>query len=485
MYISRITLHNFKGFKGDHEFVFDKGINFLVGNNNCGKSTLFHAVDFLQNGKNEEDFITKNLETDDEYTSVMVEFSGQDILKLTEQEHLKKYRQYLINTDDDVKLQIMRSSEETKIIQSGKEKTLTIKQVRVYNPRNNQYENPSGIDNTISALFDTQFVWADTHSDEVLDFSRTKVCGKIIEKVVLEKIKDSWDEFKESHSKTFNKLTESLLPIETALQNRLAEQYGETKVRFQFTLPQISDFLKSGNIELTDDGIQTSSFEKGTGMQRSLALAIIQQYAEIMKPNVVDYSNLFFFIDEPETYLHPKAQSKLLDSLESLSEKSQVFIVTHSPYLLKQYKKDTHSIWLFSKNGSYNDAKEGAELDLFEESSPSWGEINYYAYGIPSVEFHNELYGFIQAKATVEDELNYKEKEFDLFLKNHNKNLKQDKKYIRIKQDLSTDEYDVTLPTYIRNIIHHPENTKNKIYSDEELEKSIECLIDILKSMRS
>ena len=41
MYISKITLHNFKGFKGDHEFNFDKGINFLVGNNNCGKSTLF------------------------------------------------------------------------------------------------------------------------------------------------------------------------------------------------------------------------------------------------------------------------------------------------------------------------------------------------------------------------------------------------------------------------------------------------------------
>ena len=90
MYISKITLHNFKGFKGDHEFNFDKGINFLVGNNNCGKSTLFQAIDFLQNGKNEEDYITKNLSSEDEYTSVAVEFSGQDISRLVEQEHLKK-----------------------------------------------------------------------------------------------------------------------------------------------------------------------------------------------------------------------------------------------------------------------------------------------------------------------------------------------------------------------------------------------------------
>ena len=480
MYISKITLHNFKGFKGDHEFNFDKGINFLVGNNNCGKSTLFQAIDFLQNGKNEEGYITKNLSSEDEYTSVAVEFSGQDISKLVEQEHLKKYKNYLINDDDNTKLLIMRSSKETIITQSGKEKTLSIKQIRVFNPKNDQFENPSGIDSTISALFDAQFVWADTHSDEVLDFSRTKICGRIIEKVVLEQVKDSWKEFQESHAKTFDKITESLSPIEAALQDKLAEQYGETKVKFQFTLPQISDFLKSGNIELTDDGIQTSSFEKGTGMQRSLALAIIQLYAEIVSSNDADYSKpLFFFIDEPETFLHPKAQNKLLDSLESLSKKSQIFIVTHSPYLLKQYRKDTHSIWLFSKNGSYNKAEEGEELDLFGASSPSWGEINYRAYGIPSVEFHNELYGFIQAKAILEDENNDREKPFDLYLKNHNKILKQNKLYKHPKKP----EYYVTLPTYIRNKIHHPENTENPPYSDTELEESIKYLIDILRKL--
>ena len=483
MYISKITLHNFKGFKGDHEFNFDKGINFLVGNNNCGKSTLFQAIDFLQNGKNEEDFITKKLSSEDEYTSVVVEFSGRDIPKLVGQEHLKKYKNYLISDGDNAKLLIMRSSEETKITQSGKEKTLSIKQVRVFNPENNQFENPSGIDSTISALFDAQFVWADTRSDEVLDFSKTKICGRIIEKVVLGQVKDSWKEFQESHAKTFDKISESLSPIEAALQDKLAEQYGETKVNFQFTLPQISDFLKSGNIELTDGGIQTSSFEKGTGMQRSLALAIIQLYAEMISPNDADCSKpLFFFIDEPETFLHPKAQNKLLDSLENLSKKSQIFIVTHSPYLLKQYQKDTHSIWLFSKSGSYSEAKEGEELDLFGDSSPSWGEINYYAYGIPSVEFHNELYGFIQAKATVEDDSNYNEKPFDLYLKNHNKNLKQNKLYKRLKRDSGIEEYDVTLPTYIRNLIHHPENTKNPPYSEAELEESIKCLIDILRN---
>ena len=196
MYISKIMLHNFKGFKGDHEFYFDKGINFLVGNNNCGKSTLLQAIDFLQNGKNGEEFMTKGLTSDsNEFVSVTVEFSGQDIPEMVKQEALKKYKSYLINNGNSIKLRIMRSSEETKILQSGKEKILTIKQVRVFNPENGQFENPSGIDSTISALFDVQFVWADMRSDDVLDFSKNKICGRIIEKVVLERIKSSWKEF--------------------------------------------------------------------------------------------------------------------------------------------------------------------------------------------------------------------------------------------------------------------------------------------------
>ena len=120
-----------------------------------------------------------------------------------------------------------------------------------------------------------------------------------------------------------------------------------------------------------------------------------------------------FFIDEPETFLHPQAQNKLLDALEKISSKSQIFIITHSPYLLKKYKKDTHSMNVFSKDKGLNKVEPGKDFDLFGISSPTWGEINYYAFGVLSVEFHNELYGFIQAKAIVEDEKNYSEVEFE------------------------------------------------------------------------
>ena len=136
---------------------------------------------------------------------------------------------------------------------------------------------------------------------------------------------------------------------------------------------------------------------------------------------------------------------------------------------------------IFSKDTGMNKVKVGKEFDLFGSSSPSWGEINYYAFDVLSVEFHNELYGFIQAKATLEDDKYCKSKYFDEYLfDKSNEIIKIDQKYKHLKPDRTILEYDTTLPTKIRNIIHHPENEHNEKYTDEELKISIESLISLL-----
>ncbi len=483
MYISKVKLHNFKGFHGDHELNFCKGVNFFVGDNNCGKSSTFDAVEFIRSKRDRNEVITKSEIEKDSFVSVEVEFKGQDIDTLLDTEPLKKYKPYIIDSDGEKSLRIMRSSEENEIEVRGKTKIFDIRNVRVFNPSTDQFENPSGIDATIGALFDAQFVWADTNSGDVSDFAKTKISGKIINAITKDFVhSDTWKGFQKAHKATFGEgehsLATTLQPVENKLQSILSEQYGETEVKFKFSLPEIDSFFKTGNIALSENGIETTSSEKGTGMQRALALALIQVYAEISTTTESGVSKpILFFIDEPETFLHPLAQNKLLDALEKISEESQVFIVTHSPYLLKKYQKDTHSMHIFSKKAGCNHSAPGREFDLFGSSSPSWGEINYYAFGVVSVEFHNELYGFIQAKAIFEDEKNYFESEFDHYLLE--KGILQDHSYTRVKKDGSTEQQVRTLPTKIRNIIHHPENTHNS-FSERELKDSIELLIPLL-----
>lgn len=120
------------------------------------------------------------------------------------------------------------------------------------------------------------------------------------------------------------------------------------------------------------------------------------------------------------------------------------------------------------------------ELNLFGTTSPTIGEINYTAFGVNSVEFHNELYGFIQAKAIDEDEKNYFEKEFEKWLVD--KGVAQDKDYHRLLKNGNIQQEQKTLPTLIRNIIHHPENQNNS-YTTEEMEESTELLLNILHDL--
>lgn len=485
MYISKIKLHNFKGFNSDHEVTFDKGVNFFVGDNNCGKSSVFEAIDFIRTKRDRDEVITKiKLEDGENFVSVEIEFKGDDLESLLENEALKKYQPCIINTAGEKSLRVMRSSEDAKITQGGKEKTLSIGNVRVFNPATNQFENPTGVDNTITALFDAQFVWADTNSSDVSDFSKTKISGKIVNAITKDFIDSpTWTNFKKSHAETFvegeNSLATTLKPVETKIQEILSEQYGDTEVRFSFSLPEIESFFKTGNIALSENGIETKSSEKGTGMQRALALSLIQVYADISSSDKGEISkSILFFIDEPETFLHPQAQNKLIDALEKISEKSQIFIITHSPYLLKKYKKDTHSMNVFSKERGLNKVDAGKAFDLFGSSSPTWGEINYYAFGVLSVEFHDELYGFIQAKAVEENADNEKEENFDRYLVS--KGITKSKKWIAVRNGVAQPERDRTLQTYIRNTIHHPENTQNTKFSDEDLRTSTAALITLL-----
>ncbi|WP_445621994.1 AAA family ATPase [Lacticaseibacillus paracasei] len=66
MYIKEIILHNFKSFAAnkskDIKIEFKPGVNYLVGNNNVGKTTVLNSLDFLTRGDKKENVISKGHE---------------------------------------------------------------------------------------------------------------------------------------------------------------------------------------------------------------------------------------------------------------------------------------------------------------------------------------------------------------------------------------------------------------------------------------
>ncbi|EGO2668648.1 ATP-binding protein [Enterococcus faecalis] len=489
MYISKIKLTNFRCFQGTQILEFCEGMNFFVGNNNSGKTTIFKAIEFIQSGKTKENWISKDKSS--EHVSVEIEFRGDDLDSLIQNSSLKKYSSYL---SEDKKLIIMRSSEPGEWTDSkGKTKCLELKNIRIFNPSTKIFENPSGIDSTITALFDAQFVYSDLKNEDYQDFGKTKIVGKLINEVTKDFQQDeSWRRLQEAHKNAFgiNGLASTLKKIQKQLEEILEDQYGKTKVEFDFGLPGIENFLKTGNILLEENGVKTSVSEKGTGMQRALALSLIQLYSQIDRNNKEFSKPILFFIDEPETFLHPQAQDKLLDSLTEIANTSQVFITTHSPYLLKKFNKQKHQIKIFSRNLNEERVRTGENLNLFP-FSPTWGEINYFAFGIVSEEFHNELFGYLHNKiAKLNKTYNNKEctvsknsiKTFDCWLDEQIGIEKVDSKH----QNTFRSYTDKTMPVYIRNYIDHPGSNKNDTGinirekpTQEELRKSINFMIKL------
>ncbi len=166
-------------------------------------------------------------------------------------------------------------------------------------------------------------------------------------------------------------------------------------------------------------------------------------------------SDSILLLDEPETHLHPQAQEDLLKELIKITNNDRnnvVFFATHSNYMID--KED------LSRNYKIKKEKNNTEKEQFDKKNSTYASVTYEVFGIASIDYHNELYGYFED--------NQKEK-LD--------NLKKDRKWDNAKTNKIED---VSLTTYIRHSMHHPENTKNKKFTKEELNKSIE----ILRKMR-
>lgn len=78
-----------------------------------------------------------------------------------------------------------------------------------------------------------------------------------------------------------------------------------------------------------NDGIKTSIYEKGEGLQSLIALGVMQTSKKFNDESIL-------VVDEPESHLHPAGIRQVKDSLTQIAKNSQVIIATHSPILVNR-----------------------------------------------------------------------------------------------------------------------------------------------------
>ncbi len=450
MKITKLTIENFKKFKNKFEFNFSNQ-NFLIGENNTGKTSVIDALNYLLKGP-EKDRKYRNINTSTtDFIVIEAEIYG-NFLGVD-----SKYNDYILKDAKDLSyMKIRRSDEIKEINQSGKKIKLDESKILCWNDSTSQFENPTGKDTTFNVI-DIISIYANDHVDDVVSFDSTKILGKLIKNSVGDFFDtDNYKEFKKQHDTVFNtgpdSLKSRLNSLAEDVSNVLKEQWGELEIGFKFDLTDNSSHLKKGSLLIKEDGIEHGFEDKGSGLQRSVMLSMIQALSKVYTSSTE--SNIILCIDEPELNLHPKAQEKLSIALSKLSENIQIIISTHSPYTLKSFNKSSDIVYIFRKN-KIADPEKLDKLSVLP-FGPTLAEIQYFAYDLTPNDLHNELYGYLESESKL--------------------TFKNSKKWFNDKYQK---EEDVSLQKYIRHFIHHPENTNptNIKPTDLEIQQSIKEMI--------
>jgi len=323
MKISCVRIENFRSI--ENTVVNTTDFNICVGQNNCGKTNFFEAIEFFFNGigrtVNLND-LRFNRQADRE---ILVELSFTGALHGAEQMRNAGNRTKIVNVlNGNDSVTVSRSStnpNKRKVFVSGME----------VNPA-------AGFDAALNDFLPKfEYISTKQYHDSVSKYAKSTPIGIMLSGVLTTMLEGNQQyqqfqqKFKELFEDNNSEIKVEFDKVGNQVKTHLERQFPDcTKVKFEVSAPIFDDLLK--NFETTvDDGVETSAEEKGDGMQRALMLSIIQAYADYRKLNEDFGKSFVFFIDEAELHLHPTAQRNLKNVLHLLSgHTDQVFINTHS-----------------------------------------------------------------------------------------------------------------------------------------------------------
>lgn len=270
-----------------------------------------------------------------------------------------------------------------------------------------------------------------------------------------------------SLSSIANEVSQKLQEVSDRTLEKLREMDDTVASSLNPVIPSVEslkwqDVFK--NVSIFGDG-DIPINKRGSGVKRLVLLSFFRGEVE-RRTQAGESSGVIYAIEEPETSQHTNNQKKLIDALKTLSEMAgvQVILTTHSSFIVKNLDYTNLRI-IKDDDGNYT--KQILTALPGQLQYTSLNEVNYTAFGDVTEEYHNELFGFIEYQGWKKDYFSGKPTRL----------------YVRDDKGILKNEQRV-LSDYIRNMIHHPENHYNVMYTHEELLQSINDMRDYIQNKR-
>lgn len=497
MKIKRVSIKNFRGYSETVSVDF-ADLRVLVGKNDIGKSTFLEALDiFFNEGKackkiDKGDVNKKSLLEGDNSIEISVEFDSlPSAILIDSSNETTLESEYLLTESGS--LRIVK-----KYPNAGKEKVF----ISAMHPTNPQCKDLllkkisdlrkildalelDCVDKTKSAEL-RKSIWSGIDDLQLQEYQIE--VAKIDHKSIWEQLKsymplytlfqsDRENNDGDSEVQDPMRLAVKEILSDEQIQRDLADVASTVKGRLDKVASRTLEKLKEMNPDIANslapklpdpvnlkwiDVFKNVSIagdedipinKRGSGVKRLILINFFRAEAE-RRQEEANLPNVIYAIEEPETSQHPEHQRSLIDALVELSRttNAQVLLTTHSPEIVKRLRFE--NILLVSGRKQ----EELIQVSRNELPYPSLNEVNYLAFDELSHEYHNELYGFIDAEGAMES---YKQGKDEI-------------KYNKLLNNRSTSEKSIVLSEYIRHQIHHPENKTNQPFTQDQLKKSID-----------
>lgn len=500
MKIKKLKLTNFRGYQKQTEVSFNN-LTVFVGRNDVGKSTILEALDlFFNDGKGVVKYDKSDLNIpgnpdntqEFEIEATFTELPDEIVLDATYRTKLSE--EYLLNQEGE--LEVVKKFNGAKCkgtfirafypnrpecADLHRKKARELK--GILSSQHIECENQS-----VNALM-RKAIWKRYSDDLQLATTDIDVAGGEEAKQIWGKLsaflpvyslfqsdrqntdgdKEIQDPLKAAVAVFLQEaeLQETLRDIAEQVEEKLRDVAGRTLAKLREMDPNAANSLNPQipsaeslkwadvfrNVSITaDDNIPIN--KRGSGIKRLILLNFFRAEAERRQEE--QQTGIIYAIEEPETSQHFENQKILAEALIALSEakNTQVIFTTHSGVIVKKLRYDDIRLISVNEDGS----KRISSIKSGLLGYPSMNEVNYTAFGEVTEEYHDELYGYIESNN----------------LMAAYKNGKTERPYVRVLRGGGIRRETRTLTGYIRDVMHHPENTHNAKYTDAELRHSIE-----------